>query len=68
MSWQRLPTQVREAAERALTPKQLVTYKLNANGLSERQIAIHLKISRRAVRDRLAEADVKIQVALEEAA
>lgn len=68
MSYNTLPPAVRQAAEKALTEKQLAAYKLNANGLSERHIAIQLRISRRAVRDRLAEADVKIQIALEEAA
>jgi DNA-binding CsgD family transcriptional regulator len=61
-------TEVLEVAERVLTAKQLVAYKLSTNGMSERDIAIHLRISRRAVRDRLAEADVKIHRYLEEAA
>lgn len=60
MSWNTLPPIIRQIAEQALTPKQLVAYKLNANGMKERDIAIHLRISRRAVRDRLNEADVKI--------
>lgn len=60
MSWLLLPECIRAIAEDALTQKQLVAYKLNANGMKERDIAIHLRISRRAVRDRLNEADVKI--------
>lgn len=60
MSWRDLDPQIRAIAESELTPKQLATYKLQTNGMSERDIAIHLRISRRAVRDRLAEADVKI--------
>lgn len=60
MSYQHLTPDIRQIAETVLTPKQLTAYKLHANGLSERDIAIHLRISRRAVRDRLAEADVKI--------
>lgn len=60
MSWNHLPPNIRHIAQTTLTPKQLTAYKLNANGMSERDIAIHLHITRRAVRDRLAEADVKI--------
>lgn len=60
MSYLELPDTIRTIAEAALTQKQLTAYKLNANGMTERQIAIHLRISRRAVRDRLNEADVKI--------
>lgn len=59
--------EIMQVAENILTPKQFVAYKLNSNGMSERDIAIYLKISRRAVRDRLAEADVKIHRYLEAA-
>lgn len=65
MTFAALPPDVRQVAEHVLTDKQLVAYKLSANGMSERAIAIHLRISRRAVRDRLAEADVKIQAHLQ---
>lgn len=58
--YNQLPSHIRRIAETTLTPRQLTAYKLDANGMSERQIAIHLRISRRAVRDRLAEADIKI--------
>lgn len=60
MSWTSLHPTIRQIAETTLTPKQLVAYRLHTNGMSERSIAIHLRISRRAVRDRLQEADVKI--------
>ena len=61
MSWATLPLEIREIAQTILTPKQLAAYQLNANGLSERRIAIHCGVSRRAIRDRLQEADVKIR-------
>ncbi len=61
MTWFDLPPVVQLIAVEVLTQKQLTAYKLAANGMSERNIAIHLRISRRAVRDRLAEADVKIR-------
>lgn len=60
MSWNDLPATIRTIAETTLTTKQLTTYKLDANGMTHRDIAIHLRISRRAVRDRLQEADIKI--------
>lgn len=62
-----IPSHIRTIAEEVLTEKQLVAYRLSVNGMSERDIAIHLRISRRAVRDRLQEADVKIQRRLEAA-
>lgn len=68
MSWNSLPPDVREAAERVLTEKQLHVYKLKANGVNERDIALICKVSRRTVRDHLSEADVKIHRELEEAA
>lgn len=60
MSWNNLDPRIRQIAEQTLTHKQYVAYKLNANRMTERDMAILLGISRRAVRDRLAEADVKI--------
>ena len=45
----------------SLTDKQLTAYKLSANGVREDVIAIYCGVSRRAIRDRLAEADVKIR-------
>ena len=60
MTWNTLDPRIKTIAEETLTTKQLVAYKLHTNGMTERQIAIHLRISRRAVRDRLSEADVKI--------
>lgn len=68
MSYSKLELEIREIAERVLTEKQLVAYKLSANGMNERDMAIHLGISRRAVRDRLYEADIKIHRALKEEA
>jgi DNA-binding CsgD family transcriptional regulator len=60
MSWHTLDPAVRQIAEQVLTAKQLLAYRLHANGMTEREIAIHCQVSRRAIRDRLAEADVKI--------
>lgn len=60
MTWSQLDPRIRALAETVLTQKQLVAYKLSANGMSERDIAIHCRVSRRAIRDRLLEADVKI--------
>lgn len=60
MTYANLDPRIRAIAEEVLTAKQLTAYRLHANGLSEHNIAIMLRISRRAVRDRLAEADVKI--------
>lgn len=65
MRYSDLTPEIREAAERVLTRKQLTTYKLSTNGLSERGIADHLGISRWAVRDRLAQADRKIYAELQ---
>ena len=56
-----LPLAIRQIAEHVLTPRQLTAYRLAANGMSERDIALHLGVTRRAVRDRLQEADVKIR-------
>lgn len=66
MSYSELNAETRGAAERVLTEKQFVAYKLSVNGMSERDMAIHLGITRRAVRDRLAEADIKIHRAIRE--
>ena len=60
MNWNTINPTIRQIAETTLTKKQLVAYRLHTNGMSERNIALPLRISRRAVRDRLAEADVKI--------
>ena len=61
MSWQTLDPAVKTIAEQVLTAKQFTAYKLSVNGLTERVIAVNCKVSRRAIRDRLAEADVKIR-------
>lgn len=61
MTWLDLPAAIRAIAEETLTPLQLQTYKLSVNGMSERDIAVHANVSRRAIRDRLAEADIKIR-------
>lgn len=61
MSWNQLHPTIRTIAQQVLTEKQLTAYRLHANGISERHIALHLGITRRAVRDRLHEADVKIR-------
>lgn len=61
MSWNQLDPTIRTIAQKVLTEKQLTAYRLAANGISERHIALHLGITRRAVRDRLAEADIKIR-------
>lgn len=68
MSWQQLPEHIRDTATSVLTKKQLVAYKLAANGMSETKIAIHLGISRRSVRDRITAADIKIHAHLKEQA
>jgi len=60
-SWSQLPPVIRAIAEEVLTPKQLETYKLAANGMTDREIAVLAKVSRRAIRDRLEEADIKIR-------
>lgn len=59
--WDGLPPVVRRIAESTLTDKQLVAYRLSANGLSEARIAVLLRISRRAVRDRLLAADIRVR-------
>ena len=59
-NWELLHPTIRHIAETTLTPKQLTAYRLHHNGISTHNIAILLRITRRAVRDRLAEADVKI--------
>lgn len=68
MTYSSLPEEVRAAAERVLTRRQLDVYRLKANGLSERAIALKCRVTRRTVRDHLAEADIKIHRELEEAA
>lgn len=68
MSWRLLDPRIRHIAERVLTAKQLQAYLLDAYGMSEADIATHLRISRRSVRDRLHAADIKITRELEEAA
>ncbi len=65
MTYATLPPAVRKIAERVLTPKQLIAYKLSSNGMSEEKIALTLGISRRTVRGRLAESDMKIHRELE---
>lgn len=59
--WLDIPEAIRQIAESSLTRKQLVAYQLSSNGLSEQRLAVYLGISRRAVRDRLHAADVKIR-------
>lgn len=61
MSYADLDDRIRAIAEFALTKKQLAAYRMSSNGLSEARLAIVLGISRRAVRDRLSSADVKIR-------
>lgn len=61
MSWQSLDERIRTIAETTLTPKQFTAYKLHHHGLRESAIAIYCQVSRRAIRDRLSEADVKIR-------
>lgn len=60
MTWATLDPRIRTIAETVLSDRRLTIYKLHANGMSERHIALHARISRRAVRDHLAEADIKI--------
>lgn len=60
MTWNTLDPAIRQIAETVLTARQLTAYRMSINGASERTIAIHCKVSRRAIRDRLAEADIKI--------
>ena len=59
--WLQLDERIRQIALESLTDKQLTAYKLSANGVREDVIAIYCGVSRRAIRDRLAEADVKIR-------
>lgn len=61
MSWNTLDARIRDIAHQVLTPKQLIAYKLDANGMSQTDIANHLGITRRAVRDRLHDADTNIR-------
>lgn len=60
MSWVSLDDRIRVIARAVLTEKQLVAYKLSENGMSDRQIAIMCGVSRRAIRDRLDAADLRI--------
>lgn len=61
MSWSALDPRIQTIAQEVLTLKQLVAYRLDANGMSQTDIATHLRITRRAVRDRLTDADIKIR-------
>lgn len=58
----------REIAAQVLTPHELKTWNLADRGLSQRTIALHLRISRSTVRSRLENARRKIRDAKEKAA
>lgn len=58
----------RELAPTILTPAELEAWTLNDRGLSERTIALHLDISRSAVRSRLENARRKLHRARKDAA
>lgn len=60
MSWHTLPDHIQELAADLLTPKQLAAFQLELDGWSQWAIAYHLGISRRAVRDRLETATLKL--------
>lgn len=51
-------------ARRVCTPKEIAAYELHIRGMSERAIALHLRISRSAVQSRLENARRKITHAL----
>lgn len=53
MSWLDLDPEFRTLLETHCTPKQLLVFKLQASGMSIRQIARYLGISRSAVRARI---------------
>lgn len=53
MSWASLPPEVREVAERVLTPKQREAFELELAGWGLQRSADYLNIRRVAVRDRL---------------
>lgn len=63
MSWQQLPTEVREAAQAVLTPKQLDVFKLTLAGCSPYRISVMLSVSRRTVRDHIHASHIRLEQA-----
>lgn len=65
MSWQSVPVEVREAAERVLTRKQLDVFKLSCAGAGSARIGIMLDIAEATARAHLKRARQKIKLELE---
>jgi DNA-binding CsgD family transcriptional regulator len=68
MSWRTLPPHVRQAAEHALTRKQLDVLKLHLAGCGTRRIATMLSISEPTAREHLRRAKARLNTSLEEPA
>lgn len=60
--------QLLQLAERTLTPNEYAAYELAHKGMSQRAIALHLNLSRGAIRARLENAQRKITLARKEQA
>lgn len=67
MAYSSLPVAVREVAERVLTEKQLLVFKLRYNGASYVRISLIMGVSEATVRGHLRRAHQKIQPYMEEA-
>lgn len=63
MSWMTIDVEVRRFVVRTLTHRQFEAWRLSIDGESERRMALTLGVSRRAVRDRLEHADLRLRKA-----
>lgn len=68
VAYSSLPIAVREVAERELTEKQLMAFKLRYNGGSYVRISLIMGVSEATVRGHLRRAHQKLHAQLEEAA
>lgn len=63
MSWERVDVEVQRFVVEHLTHRQFEAWRLSLDGFSERRIAHELCVSRRAVRDRIEHADLRLRKA-----
>lgn len=63
MTWVQIDLEVRRFVATTLTVPQLEAWRLSIDGYSERRMAHALGVSRRAVRDRLEHADLRLRKA-----